>query len=64
MFEKCGDEMIACHSNHDCVLLAECFRLCNANLSCAEGCQAKYPGAVDLITRQLDCTRARCPACQ
>ena len=63
-FEKCGDEVIGCFSDRDCALLGECIRQCGLAGSCADACQAKYPNGVERLTAQLDCVRARCPACQ
>ena len=64
LFEKCGDELIECFSDHDCALLGECIRQCGSDVSCGEECRTRYPNGVERLGAQLDCTRARCPACE
>lgn len=63
-YARCGDEVIACAADHDCVLLNQCLMHCQDD-DCHLACRAKFPAAaVALADARLDCAVSRCPECR
>ena len=58
-YDRCGDPLIDCESDHDCYLLSQCLSPC-VDIECFDACNAKYPSAVETFATLTQCGLARC----